>query len=248
MNLDRDSLLGRRIAITGAASGIGLATTRLFAARGARVALLDREASVAQAAASFPNAVHAVVNVTDSDSVEAGVAAVGEAMAGIDGLVNAAGADFSGSILETTPEDWNRVLAVNLTGPFNVIRAALPWLRKEPRATIVNVSSGLGLRPIPNRSAYVASKAGLINLSKGLAMEFAPHINVNVVCPGVADTPMLRKAWPSDADIARILEKYLKKELPTAEDIAYSILFMTSDASRHITGVTLASDGGSSFH
>lgn len=246
--MGRESLVGRNILVTGAASGIGLATATLFAEMGARVALADRDVGVAEAAARLPGCAGVVMDVTSEESVQAGIDQAARALGAIDGVVNCAGADFSGTIEETTSAEWNRLLAVNMTGACYVIRAALPWLRRAERATIVNIASGLGLRPIPYRAAYSASKAGLIMFSKGLAMELAPTIRVNVVCPGVTDTPMLRKAWPGDEGIAKITEKYAIKTLPTAEDLAYSILFMTSDASRHITGTTLASDGGSSYH
>jgi 3-oxoacyl-[acyl-carrier protein] reductase len=248
--MGRESLDGRHIVITGAASGIGLATARLFSVMGATVAMADRDAAVAAIAAEIPNATGVVMDVVSEASVAAAVAEAGEAMGAIDGVVNCAGADFAAPIEDTPPDQWNRLLAVNMTGPYNVVRTTLPWLRKAAveRATIVNIASGLGLRPIPARAAYAASKAGLIMFSKGLAMELAPKIRVNVVCPGVTDTPMLRLAWPGDEGIAKITEKYAIKALPTAEDLAYSILFMTSDASCHITGIALSSDGGSSYH
>lgn len=246
--MGRESLKDRHILVTGAASGIGLATARLFVECGARVALADRDDAVKAEAERLPGALGVVMDVSDLADIQAGVTAAVEGLGALDGIVNCAGADFSGSIEETTTAEWNRLIAVNVTGPFEVIRTALPWLRAAERATVVNIASGLGLRPIPRRAAYAASKAAIIMASKGLAMELAPTIRVNVVCPGVTDTPMLRKAWPTEADLARLTEKYAIKTLPTAEDLAYSILFMTSDASRHITGVTLASDGGSSFH
>jgi NAD(P)-dependent dehydrogenase (short-subunit alcohol dehydrogenase family) len=246
--VSRESLAGRHIAITGAASGIGLATATHFAAKGARVALLDRNPAVSDIAATVPRSIGVVVDVTSQTSISSGIETAARHIGSLDGIVNCAGYDFASPIADTPPEQWNRLLAVNMTGPFLVIRAALSWLHKAERATIVNVASGLGLRPLLHRAGYAASKAGLIMLSKALAMELGPRIRVNVACPGVTDTPMLRQAWPTDADIAKLTERYAIKSLPTAEDVAYSILFLTSEASKHITGIALASDGGNSYH
>jgi NAD(P)-dependent dehydrogenase (short-subunit alcohol dehydrogenase family) len=246
--MSRETLEGRHIAITGAGSGIGLATARLFTQLGAKVALLDRDTVVMEIAPTLTGAVGITMDVSSQDSVDAGIDAAATMLGTLDGLVNCAGADFSGSIDETTPTEWSRLLAVNLTGPYLVARAALPWLRKADRATIVNIASGLGFRPIRHRAAYSATKAGIIMFSKALALEVGPNIRVNAVCPGVVDTPMLRKAWPDAEGIAKVTTPYVIKTLPSAEDLAYSILFMTSDASRHITGTALASDGGSSLH
>ena len=246
--MDINNLEGRRIAVTGGASGIGLETARLFTELGAKVALLDRDSSVDAAAASIPGAVGIVMDVTDAASVEHGLAQAAAQMNGMDGLVNCAGADFSGSLAETTPEQWNRLMSVNLTGPYMVTRAALPFLQAETRASIVNVASGLGLVPLLHRAAYCGSKAGLIMFSKALSMELAPRIRVNVVCPGIVDTPMFRNAWPDDAALDKITGFYAMKRLPTAREMAHSILFLAGDASAHITGIALASDGGRSFH
>ena len=246
--MDINDLTGRRIAITGGASGIGFETALLFSEQGARVALLDRDASVHEASARIPNSCAVVLDVTDEAGVNSGVAAAAAAFSGLDGLVNCAGADFSGSILDTTPEQWHRLMSVNLTGPYLVTRAAVPLLRKEKKATIVNVASGLGLVPLIHRAAYCGSKAGLIMFSKALSMELAPQIRVNVVCPGIVDTPMFRNAWPDDAGLEKITSFYAMKRLPSAREMAHSILFLAGDASAHITGIALASDGGRSFH
>ena len=248
MEMSRESLEGRHVAITGAGSGIGLATARLFAQLGAKVALLDRDAVVKEIAPTLKGAVAVVTDVSSQESVDAGIAEAATSLGALDGLVNSAGADFSGSIEDTTPADWSHLMSINLTGPYLVARSALPWLREAERATIVNVASGLGFRPIRHRAAYSTTKAGLIMFSKALALELGPDIRVNAVCPGVVDTPMLRKAWPDADSLAQVTSPCVIKSLPSAEDIAYSILYLTSDASRHITGTALASDGGSSLH
>lgn len=249
--MDINDLSGRHIAITGAASGIGLETAKVFAEQGAKVALLDRDTKVENIAKSIPGAIAAVMDVTSETSVAAAFAQVGDQWGTIDGLVNCAGTDFSGSILDTSPEQWNKIMAINLTGPFLVCRAAVPWLRKakvQTAATIVTIASGLALVPLLNRTAYCGSKAGVTMFSKALALELAPAIRVNVVCPGVVDTPMFRNAWPDEQGVQRILSFYAIKKLPTPRNLAYSILFLTSEASSQITGIALAADGGRSFH
>jgi NAD(P)-dependent dehydrogenase (short-subunit alcohol dehydrogenase family) len=247
-SMDINDLRGRRILLTGAASGIGLETAKLFSEQGATVAMADRDAGVADAAKGLANCHPVVMDVTSEAQVAAGIEAAARAMGGIDGLVNCAGADFSGSILDTTPEQWNRIMSVNLTGPYLVTRAAVPVMRREKAGSIVNVASGLGLIPLVNRSAYCGSKAGLIMFSKALSMELAPQIRVNVVCPGIVDTPMLRKAWPTDEAMKQITGFYAMKRVPSPREMAHSILFLIGNASSHITGIALASDGGRSFH
>ena len=246
--MDINDLRGRRIAVTGGASGIGFETALLFSEQGARVCLLDRDNAVHDASRKIPNSVGITMDVTDEKSVCHGMGKAAAELGGLDGLVNCAGADFSGSILDTTPEQWNHVLSVNLTGPYLVTRAAVPVMLEEERASIVNVASGLGLIPLIHRAAYCGSKAGLIMFSKSLSMELAPKIRVNVVCPGIVDTPMFRKAWPDDALVDKMTSMYAMKRLPSTREMAHSILFLTGDASAHITGIALASDGGRSFH
>jgi NAD(P)-dependent dehydrogenase (short-subunit alcohol dehydrogenase family) len=115
-------------------------------------------------------------------------------------------------------------------------------------ATILNISSAVALQPLANRSAYAASKAGLLALSKVLAMELAPKIRVNALCPGGVDTPMIRGTFTDDASIERVAARYALKRLGTAEEIAQAALFLTSTASSFVTGITLAADGGRSYH
>ena len=184
-----DRLKGRRILITGAASGIGRRTAR--AVRGGRrrsdFARLrpQRLAEVARETGGV--AVEA--DVTQEASVARAVEQGAAAMGGIDGVVNAAGIVIHGSVLDVGVADWKLVLDVNLTGTYIVVRCCLPWLAKARFATIVNIASGQGLLPnTPNMTAYAASKGGVVNLTRALAAELAPSIRVNSVCPGMVDT------------------------------------------------------------
>ena len=248
---DATDLTGRRILVTGAASGIGRATAELFVRRGAKAVLLDRDKSVEATAAMVGGTSGLVVDVADETAVVNAVAAAAVTMDGIDGVVNSAGIDLVKSITDMTPQEWNRLLAVNLNGPFHVCRAAAPFLSEAAEATVVNVASGAGLVPLKHRTAYCASKAGLVMFTKSLAMELAP-VRVNAFCPGIIDTPLFRLSFENepdpDAELRRILDRYLIKRVATPEEAAQVVLFLTSRASSIMTGVALAGDAGRTFH
>ncbi|SCK10579.1 NAD(P)-dependent dehydrogenase, short-chain alcohol dehydrogenase family [Variovorax sp. HW608] len=242
-------LQGRHVLITGAASGIGRATAELFARHGARLALLDRDAAAVREVARQFDAFHAAIDVADEALVRAAVRDAAQAMDDtIDAVVNSAGMAIPAPLADTRLEDWNRVLAVNLTGPFLLCREALPWLRRAEGSTIVNVSSGSALLPVGMAiSSYVASKSGLIALTKALASELGPQIRANAVCPGAVDTPLL-------PDVLRVKAQdpaqspYALKRIATPEEIAQAILYLTSSESSYVTGTALAVDGGRTFH
>lgn len=237
-----DRLRGRRIVITGAASGIGRATAQLFAREGASLALFDRdERGLAQSANETGG--HAFqVDITSEDELAKVAERAAAALDGLDGIVNAAGVMPSGSLLETPVDVWRRTLEVNLTGTYLVIRSCLPWMQKEPAATIVNVASAAGLLPnAPGLTAYAASKGGVVNFGRALAAELAPRIRVNTVCPGLVDTPMGEKYRPN-------VGNYALKRMAEPIEIARAILYLTSAESSYITGAALAADGGRSFH
>ena len=235
-------LANRRIVVTGAASGIGRRTAELFAEEGAALLLLDRDADGLATVAAALGTTALPVDITDEDAVNRAIAAGAASMGGIDGIVNAAGIMWRGSVLEVPLADWRRVLDVNLTGMYIVVRACLPWLQQADGATIVNLGSGQSLLPnSPNRTAYSASKGGVLNLSRALAAELAPAIRVNCVCPGLVDTPM--------ADGVRSnVGNYALGRLAQPDEIARAILFLSSTESSFVTGAALAVDGGRSFH
>jgi NAD(P)-dependent dehydrogenase (short-subunit alcohol dehydrogenase family) len=239
-----NSLAGRRILVTGAASGIGRATAIQFAREGAKVALLDRDekglAEVAQATGGFATA----CDITREKDVEEAIARAAEALGGLDGLVHAAGIGYSANLLDTSPEDWRRVIEVNLTGPFLVCRAAVTHLQKQASATIVTLASGIGVRAAVKRAAYGSSKAGVISLSRVMAQELGPKIRVNVVCPGLVDTPMVRATRPSEEAMAKTTSQYALKRFGQPQEISEAILFLTSDRSSFVTGSVVMVDGG----
>lgn len=239
-------LAGRRLVVTGAASGIGRATAELFQAAGARVALLDRREP---APLTGDEASSHVADISDPASVQAAVADATRALGGIDGLVNAAGIGGTSDLAEDIAvDDWRRLLDVNLTGSFLMCRACLPHLRAAGGGTIVNIASGLGLRPFKRRSAYAASKAGVIAFSKVIAMEWAPEVRVNTICPGAVDTPMVRAEYDEEVLRTQVGPRYALQRIATPEEIALAALYLSSAESSFVTGIALAVDGGRTFH
>jgi NAD(P)-dependent dehydrogenase (short-subunit alcohol dehydrogenase family) len=231
-------LQARRILITGAASGIG----RKFAAEGAALTLLDRDREGLAGIARETHSLAAEADVAQEALVARAVEAGAAAMGGIDGVVNAAGIVIRGSVADVGIAAWQRVLDVNLTDIYIVVRCCLPWLAKAPFATIVNLASGQGLMPnTPNMTAYAASKGGVVNLTRALAAELAPSIRVNSICPGMVDTPMT-------AGLERDVSRYAMRRIADPLEIAQAILFLTSAESSFVTGAALAVDGGRTFH
>ena len=240
-----------RALVTGAASGIGRATAMLLAGRGAAVACLDVNADgLAETAAAIgERALPIPCDVTDLAAVEAAVSQAAADLGGLDAVANVAGVgDFTGDVAEIAPEEWARVLAINLTGPFHVSRAAIPHLRAAGAGAIVNVSSQFGLVGCLASPAYCASKAGLIGLTRAMAIDHTEEgIRVNCVCPGPVDTPML--AW-TDAtpeltarERGRTQGRNLSGRSGRPEEIAATIAFLLSDDVGFMSGSVVAVDG-----
>jgi NAD(P)-dependent dehydrogenase (short-subunit alcohol dehydrogenase family) len=242
-------MTNKRVAlITGAARGIGLATAKRFLAEGWSVGLLDIERELLQAAVaelSVPERTLALVcDVSDPAQVTATFAKVAKHFGRLDALVNNAGIAIFKSILSTTFEEWNRVLAVNLTGPFICTQAAAGIMQKNGGGAIVNITSISGLRASTLRVAYGTSKAALAHLTKQQAAELGElGIRVNAVAPGPVDTAMAKavhsKEIRADYHDAIPLNRY-----GLEEELAESIFFLCSDKASYITGQVLAVDGG----
>jgi NAD(P)-dependent dehydrogenase (short-subunit alcohol dehydrogenase family) len=247
-------LSGKVAMITGGGTGIGRACALRFASEGAKVAVLARrreklEAVAKEIGAAGGEALAVECDVTQKASAERAVEATEKKFGRLDVVVNNAGAMHVGTADQTPDEDWNRVIAANLTGTFLVSRAALPALRRAGGGSIVNVGSYLGLVAIKQRTAYCASKGGVTMLTKAMALDHAHEkIRVNCICPALVETEMAKSAIARAADPAAY-RKVRESQIPLGrigqpEDIAQLALFLASDESSWITGVALPIDGG----
>lgn len=240
-------LSGLRILVTGAASGIGLAIAEKCEARGATVAWLDRndEALTAKAGSSIKLS----VDLGDEAETRRAITALGSQLGGLDAVVNAAGIVDQTKTEALTTERWQEVLAINLTGPLIVCQAAKPLLAQSPHPAIVNIASASGILPSGSGAAYSVSKAGLLMLTKSLAAEWAPHIRVNAICPGTVDTPMLDGLFEkNEAFSERLRQTYALGRMAKAEEIAEAAIFLLSPKASFVTGISMAVDGGRTFH
>jgi NAD(P)-dependent dehydrogenase (short-subunit alcohol dehydrogenase family) len=238
-----DNFAGRVVLVTGGGNGIGAATCRAFAAAGARAAVLDRvpeaaDTVVEEITRRGGNATAYAVDVADRAAFADVATAIAGAAGGIDTTVRR-------MIPEMSAEDWDRVIAVNLTGAFNGIQAVLPHMRRRGGGAIVNIASIAGQRiSFGGTANYTASKAGLLGLTRHAAYELAPDgIRVNAVCPGPTATAF-GGAIPSEENKAARSRKIPLGRMCEPEDIADPILFLAGHAARMITGVALTVDGG----
>jgi len=238
---------GRKILITGAASGMGRDIARLFAREGAALALLDRNGPELNEVALSLGAFARACDVTAREEVDGVVAGAGAALGGLDGVVNAAGILDITPFVDLDPASWDRMIAVNLTGPFNVVKAALPLLRAAEAATIVNIASVSALMPMPGTAGYSASKAGLAMFTKSIAMDLGPNIRANSICPGVIKTEMTRYLWENPEHSARAADRVALKRLGNTDDVARAALFFSTEDSGFTTGTELPVDGGFSW-
>ena len=240
--------------VTGAASGIGRATALRLAAEGARVIALDIDAAGARETLELAGAGAALqVDLRKVDEVAALPRQVEEAAGALDVLVNNAGIEIQGDVLETEPAAWDEVFAVNLRGTYLVSRALLPLLLRQAartgRAAIVNNASLMGLVSSPRLAAYCASKAGVVSLTRSMALDHAENgLRVNCVCPGIVHTPMLERRlaqFPTREEAYRTTaQRPPVKYLGRPEDVAAAIAYLASDEARFVTGVALTIDGG----
>jgi NAD(P)-dependent dehydrogenase (short-subunit alcohol dehydrogenase family) len=250
-----ENLAGKVAVITGAASGIGRASAELFAAAGARLILIDRDrlglSSMASKLGANNTCVQAVEGDLTSDRTAIRVAeAVKSSRLSIDALVNCAGIDLDAPLEATSPDQWDQIMNVNVKSVFLMCKHLIP-LMTSPGASIVNIASAAGISPIPNRPAYIASKGAVIAFTKSLALDLAPSIRVNCICPGAVDTPMLESGLRTQPDYEaarRAVElRYQLARIAHPNEIAAVAAFLASDAASYMTGAIIPVDGGRSM-
>jgi NAD(P)-dependent dehydrogenase (short-subunit alcohol dehydrogenase family) len=234
--------------VTGGASGIGLATARLLAARGARVAVLDR-VKPSDGADLYP----VIADVTSDDEVKAAVAEAGRGLGALDILINNAGIGAAGTVEDNDDDEWRRVLDVNVLGIVRTTRAALPLLRQAARdrgqAAVVNTCSIAATAGLPNRALYSASKGAVYSLTLAMAADHVgERIRVNCVNPGTVDTPwvqrLLAAADDPKAERAALTARQPLGRLVSADEVAAAIAHLASPLAGATTGTALAVDGG----
>ena len=244
---------GRVAVITGAASGMGLAIARHLAAQGDRVGLLDLDGDALHRAAETLRdtggaAIAAAADVTERAAVDAALDNVRAQLGPIEIMITGAGLDAFEPFTDITPESWARILGVNLTGTFHCLQAVVPDMLAARWGRMITISSSSAQSGAPRMAHYVASKAGVIGLTKALALDLAPHgITVNCIPPGMIDTPMLRRA-EAGGDIGK-LEKVAVRMIPVGrvgipDEIAATCGFLCSDAAAFITGQVIGVNGG----
>lgn len=246
-------LKGKRALVTGGASGIGFAIASRFAQEGAQVAISDLDADAAEAAiqSSSGKMMKTIGDVSKLADAERMVLEAVQQLGGLDILVNNAGIETTGTVITADDSTWERQIQVNLNGVYRMSRFAVPEIIRAGGGTVVNMASVGGLVAVREFSAYGASKAAVIQLTKSMAADYAENnVRVNCLCPGPVETPLLDRACKTlgGADPASVRKLYasftMLKRIGKPEEIAAAALFLASDESSFITGVALPVDGG----
>ena len=242
------SIAGRVAIVTGAASGMGRATAKLFAEEGARVAVTDLDLLACQEVAREcgTNALPYALDVSDYDAIRNVVGRIAEDFGGIDILVNNAGVSSFAPLDGGDEYDavWERALAVMLTAQQRMVRAALPWLRESDAARIVNIASTEGLGATPGDTPYVAAKTGVTGLTRGMAVDLGPEgITVNCICPGPIKTAMT-EAVPEEHKTIFAKRRTALKRYGDPEEVAHVTMSLVLPTASYITGAVIPVDGG----
>jgi 2-hydroxycyclohexanecarboxyl-CoA dehydrogenase len=247
-------LQAKTVMVTGGGGGIGGATCRRFGAAGAKVAVLDRNLEAAQVTAQAieaagGTALAVACDITRREDVDKGVSDVVARLGAIDVLVNNAGWDIFKPFTKTLPDDWERLIAINLTGALHMHHAVLPGMVARKTGRIINIASDAARVGSSGEAVYAACKGGLVSFSKTIAREHARHgITVNVVCPGPTDTALFADYKEGAGDPVK-LEEAFRRAIPLGrigqpDDLPGAILFFASDDAAYITGQVLSVSGG----
>jgi meso-butanediol dehydrogenase/(S,S)-butanediol dehydrogenase/diacetyl reductase len=238
-------LKGKRVLITGGASGIGAATASRFLEEGSVVCVLDRDADArAQIQNQLPQVAGTLAaDVSDLTQVKSAFSEAVRIMGGVDVLINNAGISIRHKFLDITPQEWDRVIAVNLTGVFYVAQTAARHMWERGRGAILQTASTNGVMGYPYYADYNATKAGVIELTRSMALELAPKVRVCAVAPGYVLTPMQRAEY-SDAMLDEVNGKIPLRRHAKPEEIAALFAFLASDDAAYMTGHVYTVDGG----
>ncbi|MDF3936986.1 SDR family NAD(P)-dependent oxidoreductase [Pseudomonas citronellolis] len=233
-------LQGKVAVVTGAASGIGLACARLFAAEGAQVVGLD----VGQAPAEFPGLFMAL-DVRDENNVQQVMGEVVSRHGRLDVLVNAAGVASQGSVTSSPTSEWQRVLDINLTGSMLTSKHALPQMVEQRGGSIINIGSIFGLQGCDGNTAYNVAKGGINQLTRSMAIDYGyANVRVNGLCPGLIETPMTQMVREQEAFHAYFASQHMLCRAGQPEEVAKVALFLASDDASFVSGQMIAVDGG----
>jgi len=242
-------LESQRALVTGGGSGIGAAVCRRMVEEGARVAVLDRDGDAAHRVADEIGGCAFVVDVSEYTKLSEAVALAAEALGGLSVVFANAGMGTIGAVAEMDPHEWDKVVAVNLSGVFHTVKASLPHLRANPSASVVCTSSISGVRPAEGEAAYAAAKAGVAALCATLALEYGPTLRANAVSPGMIATQMTAPLLDGFSDIAqRMVDKTPAGRIGAPEDVADVVIFLCSHMARFVTGQNIVVDGGMTLH
>lgn len=236
----------KSVIITGAARGIGLACAEAFLSEGAKVALLDL--AFPDTVKSNENIVQLVCDVTSKEEVKQAMYSVYEKFESLDYLINNAGIQRYGTVTDTSEEEWDEIIAVNLKSQFLCSKYAIPYMEEGNNGVVVNVASVQSYVSQHNVAAYTTSKSAILGLTRSIAIDYAPKIRCVAVCPGTIDTPMLREAIELSPDPKSVMQEcvdmHLLKRIGTPKEVAQLILFLCEDKAAFITGQAIRIDGG----